>query len=532
MNKKKSEKELIEHNKRLSKENEELKKKLGFVKEKLKIQSDKLENWQTETNFKELKEYKRKYELLLQERQCEKAKHTKEIESLEVSIKNLTDRLNKDSSNSSIPSSAEKIYTKKKCVNTSREKTGRKTGGQIGHKGSGLTKEKAEEMIKSGKEEHVIEEHVLEGTDINERESIVKYEIDIETKTRVIEHRFYVKETAKEIPVEYNTDVQYGVGLKTFAAVALNEGFISLNRTTKIIDEMTNNTIKLSEGSLVNFNRELAMKTMKSINRIKKALIKAGILNVDETGVRVNVDETGVGVNGELNCLHTAVTKYYTYYQIENKRGKDGISNLGILEYYVGILVHDHFSSYYQYKTMTHAECNAHILRYLNQVIEVFEREGAKKFLEFLIKTNTNKRDLQAKNIHEFKKEEIEKLETEYLQLLKEWEKEYKAYTKGKTKTQCLIDEGNLFERLREYREEHLLFIKNFKVPFSNNLAERSLRLIKTKMKVSGCYRGEDNGGNFTTIRSLFETVKKQELNLFESIRKVFNKEDLEFVKA
>ena len=523
MNKKKSENELIEQNKKLSKENEELKKKLRFVKEKLKLQNDKLENWLKETNFKELKEYKRKYELLLQERQCEKTKHEKEMESLEIAVKNLTDRLNKDSSNSSIPSSAEKIYTKKKCINTSREKTGRKTGGQLGHKGSGLTKEKAEEMIKSGKVEHVIEEHVLEGANISKSECIVKYEIDIETKTRVIEHRFYVKENAKEIPSEYNTDVQYGVGLKTFATVALNEGFISLNRTVRIIDEMTNNTIKLSEGSLVNFNRELARSAMKSINRIKEALIKAGVLNVDETGVRVN---------GELNWLHTAVTKYYTYYQIEDKRGKDGISNLGILEYYIGILVHDHFSSYYQYKTMTHAECNSHILRYLNQVIELFQREGAKKFLEFLIKTNNTKKSLQTKKIYEFPKEEIVEIETEYLQLLEEWEKEYKVYTKGKTKTQSLIDEGNLFKRLKEYKNEHLQFVKNFKVPFSNNLAERSLRLIKTKMKVSGCFRGEDNGSNFTTIRSLFETSKKQGLNLFESVRKTFNKEDLEFIEA
>lgn len=521
--KSKREQELEEENKKLKRKISDLEIEKKTLKTQLQIQKERFEDWQKEINFKKLKEYKRKYEIALQDKREERANHKKEIALLEVAIKNLQDKINKDSSNSSIPSSAQRIYTKKKCVNTSRTKTGKKTGGQVGHKGAGLTKEKAEAMIKSGKVEYVIESHVLNGADVNTSECIVKYEIDIETKTKVIEHRFYIKRSANEIPAEYNTDVKYGNNLKTFVTVALNEGFISLNRTSKIINEMSNNIIKLSEGTLVNFNKELAVNCSKSIEKIKEALVIAKVLNEDETGVRVN---------GELNWLHTAVTGYYTYYQIESKRGNDGIGNLGILEYYTGVLVHDHFINYYKYKTMTHAECNAHILRYLNQVIEVFQREGAKTFLEFLIRINNDKKALKEKDIHEFSKEELENIEEEYSKLLEEWETEYLKYVEGKTKTQSLKDEGNLFKRLKEYKEEHLRFAKNFEVPFSNNLAERALRLIKTKMKVSGCFRGKDNGSNFATIRSLFETVKKQELNLFESVKKIFNKEDLEFVKV
>ena len=95
-----------------------------------------------------------------------------------------------------------------------------------------------------------------------------------------------------------------------------------------------------------------------------------------------------------------------------------------------------------------------------------------------------------------------------------------------------LIEEKNLFSRLREYQKEHLLFIKDFKVPFDNNMAERSLRMIKTKMKVSGCFRGVDKGNNFATIRSIIESVKKHKMNVYDSILKILNNNTLEFVET
>ncbi|MEG2610568.1 MAG: IS66 family transposase [Bacilli bacterium] len=531
--------ELFQENEKQKNEIKTLKNKIKDLetekktfKNKLKIQKEDFEDWKKENKssiqeknslLKKIKELKRKHMLYVEDAMSKKRKLEDEKENLEITIKNLTHRINKNSSNSSIPSSTERIYTKKKCVNTSRVKTQRTTGGQFGHKGTGLTKEKAKELIQSKKVKHEIKKHVLLGASIDTSKCIVKYELEIETITKVIEHRFYVKENSNEIPEEYNTDVIYGNNLKTFATMMLNEGFISLNRTKRIIDEMSNNTIKLSEGSLVNFNKELARNSNRSIEKIKDALIKAKVLHVDESGVRVN---------GDLKWIHTAVTEGYTLYQIEDKRGKKGIDNLGILKYFIGVLIHDHFVSYYKYITMTHAECNAHILRYLKQVIEIFQRKGAEKFLEYLIKINNEKKALQIKGVNEFSKEKIEEIYTKYSEILSEWELEYEKYVKGKKKTQSLIAEGNLFKRLKKYKKEHLLFIKDFEVPFSNNQAEKALRLIKTKMKVSGCFRGKDKGSNFAIIRSLLETSKKNGINLFKTVNKTFKKEELDFIKA
>jgi len=265
------------------------------LKLKLSIQSECFEDWKKENSLslrdkikleKKIKEMARKQKLYVLEKKYEKESFEKEIENLNVIVENLTHRLGKNSDNSSIPPSTQMVFTKKKCVNTSREKTNRSSGGQVGHKGNSLTKEKARELIESGKVDHVIEDHVFSGADKISSECIVKYEIDLEIKTKVIEHRFYGRNNKKEIPQKFNTDVHYGNNIKSFVAIAINEGFVSLNRTRKIIRELTNNTIKLSEGSLVNFNRELAINSENSIESIKEELIKSGVLHIDETRIK------------------------------------------------------------------------------------------------------------------------------------------------------------------------------------------------------------------------------------------------------
>lgn len=464
----------------------------------------------------------------LQDKKKEDAKLIKklnlQIAKLNETIVSLRAIASKDSTTSSKPSSTDTVYKKKKHINTSRVKTDRKVGGQIGHKGHNLTKAKAKELIESGNVKHVIKEHFINGENNASREYILKYVIDIETTTIVEEHRFYVKNSS-EIPAEFCTDVQYGNKLKSFVAIEVNEGFVSINRTKKIIKEITGNSINISEGTIVNISKELAVKSIPVVERIKQMLIKAGVLHSDETGVRVN---------GALNWLHTATTKMFTYYQVESKRGKEGMDNLGILEYYVGVLVHDHLKAYYQYTTLTHAECNAHILRYLKHVIEIFKREGATKFLEFLVSVNNEKKGILKqveKKERKFSNERIEEIEKEYTSLLEEWEQEYNKYVKDKKISKSLTDEKNLISRLLEYKKEHLVFVTKMEVPFDNNLAEQAIRMIKTKLKVSGCFRGKDKGNNFAIIRSLFETTKKHGMNLFDTIKKVFDNEEIIFQK-
>ena len=193
--------------------------------------------------------------------------------------------------------------------------------------------------------------------------------------------------------------------------------------------------------------------------------------------------------------------------------------------------MHDHFKPYYQYEQITHAECNAHIIRYLKSIVEIFQRKETEDFLTFLVDINNRKKEAIKNGRESFEDLEIAEIETNYKELLEKWKVAYYEYIKNiEILNKPLQEERALFERLLEYQEEHLLFIKNFEVPFDNNMAERALRMIKTKKNVSGGFRSKDLAENFCDIRSLFGSGKKQNKNLFEIAKKILSGETVEFV--
>jgi transposase len=79
-----------------------------------------------------------------------------------------------------------------------------------------------------------------------------------------------------------------------------------------------------------------------------------------------------------------------------------------------------------------------------------------------------------------------------------------------------------MVKRLTDYKQSYMLFIKDYRAPLTNNLAERDLRPCKTKQKISGCFRSWKGLQNFANIRSLISTAKKRSLNLIDSISKLF----------
>ena len=192
--------------------------------------------------------------------------------------------------------------------------------------------------------------------------------------------------------------------------------------------------------------------------------------------------------------------------------------------------MHDHFKPYYQYEQITHAECNAHILRYLKSVVDVFHRKETEEFLAFLVELNKRKKELIKQGKKQIEETELLEIENKYKELLENWKTAYYEYIKKvEIVNKPLEEERCLFERLLEYQENHLLFIKNFNVPFDNNMAERALRMIKTKKNVSGGFRNKNLAENFCDIRSLFGSGKKQGKNIFEMAKQVLNGESIKF---
>lgn len=508
---------LKKENKELKIKNKDLEAQKKTYYNKLQIQSNQLRKLNNESRIEEYKEIKRKYDIAMDTIRI-LGKQMKQKDSI---IQDLKSRLNKNSSNSSKPSSTDGF---KKVIHSCREKTGRKIGGQINHKGSTLNKKEPTQIINKK-----IEKCECGGKVQNKEEFEAKQLIDIEIKVNVIEERIYEGKCNKcgkthkaKFSKEFKNPAQYGNNLKAFVSMLVNEEYVAIDRCSKFVKEITGEKIKLSNGTIVNITKELAKKSNPSIKNIRSHLIESEIAHSDETGIRIN---------GEQHWLHTLCNDDYVSYGVNKKRGKDAIDEMELLKFFTGILMHDHFKPYYKYEQITHAECNAHIIRYLKSVVEIFQRKEAEEFLTFLVEINNRKKQAIKEGKKELTEKEIIEIENKYKELLNNWKSAYYEYIKElEVINKPLEEERCLFERLLEYQEEHLLFIKNFRVPFDNNMAERALRMIKTKKNVSGGFRSKSLAENFCDIRSLFGSGKKQEKNLFDIAKQIFNGETLDFV--
>ena len=474
--------------------------------------------------FKHLEETLNKVDLLMEENKLFKieistlkANHQKEIsilhsrvESLESENKKLRDIINKDSSNSSKPPSSDGF----KKIHNSREKTNKRVGGQKGHKGDTLKLfDKPTKVIEHKKELCECGCHLVYSNEYK-----AKQQVDIEVITNITEHRAFTgvcpdcnSIVVNQLPKELINTVTYGNNIKSFAAMLSSEGAVSINRTNQIIKELTNGIINLSDATIVNFNKELSKKLEETIIRIKEKLLISPVNHKDETSVRIN---------NSLHWFHVLSNKECTLYFTHAKRGNIADNDIDILPSYSGILVHDHLKGLYNFNC-EHAECNAHILRYLKSAVENEKRAWAADMIKFFVDTNNIIKDLKANSVSCFSQIDIQTYLDRYDEILLNGHQEFHL-DPCKTKNYN-GDDMKLLRRLKEYKTEHLRFITDFRVPFDNNLAERDLRMIKAKSKISGCFRSEKGGEVFANIKSYTSTLRKNSKNIFQGISLAFS---------
>ena len=438
-------------------------------------------------------------------------------------IVNLKARINKDSGNSSKPSSTSGF---KKPIQNNREKTGRKVGGQFGHKGSGLSPfPNPTEII--NKKILFCDEDECDGQVVNSDEYIAKQIVDIEVNLTIKEERVHTgictkcgKKHIGKFSEEYVNPVQYGNDIKTLVTLLNSHGFVSVNKTRDIINSITGNHLNISEATIVNIQNELSNKLKITVKSIKDNLIKCNVLHADETGCRVNA---------KVDWIQVFSNKFFTLCSHNNKRGAASIEDMGILNCFIGILVHDHFRAYYKDSLVTHAECNAHILRYLKSIIETFNRDWATEMIELLIDILRRKKEKMELGVNSLDAVELEEISIKYSEIIEKGQCAYEEAIKGKKNISYFNDERLLLKRLGEFKDEHLRFITNFEAPFDNNQAERDIRPFKTKMKVAGCFRSDKGAETFAKIYSVISTLKKQEMNIFKNIQDIFNGKELIF---
>lgn len=88
--------------------------------------------------------------------------------------------------------------------------------------------------------------------------------------------------------------------------------------------------------------------------------------------------------------------------------------------------------------------------------------------------------------------------------------------------------ELSLVERLRTLKDSVCMFLRDFDVPFDNNQAERDFRNVKTKTKVSGCFRSSGSAQDYLDIMSYLSTARKKGISMFDAMVAIFeNRTDI-----
>ena len=240
----------------------------------------------------------------------------------------------------------------------------------------------------------------------------------------------------------------------------------------------------------------------------------------------VHFEETGLYRSGKRAWLHSASTEEFTYYFPHSKRGSTAMDEAGILPNYKGVAVHDHWEPYNSYEGCSHAFCNVHHLRELTRAYEQDEAWWAKEMKELLVEIKGQTEQAKDSGKQALESGLIDSYHQCYQTILTEALKTYPSQgdirdrpKRGRKKQ----DKGkNLLDRLIKYEMETLRFMEDFRVPFDNNLAERDIRMVKVKQKISGCFRSEDGAKSFCRIRGFISTVKKQGKDVLEYLRKSF----------
>ena len=426
---------------------------------------------------------------------------TKKLDEAYLEIERLKNQINKDSSNSSKPSSTNGF---KKIMNN-REKSGHKKGAPKGHKGKTLSPKYIEKLIADGEIDEVRTVEIGKTETNKNLEPIIKYTYDLEIK-RIVTKTLYYPNT--DINVPKGKPVSYGENMKTLGCL-LNANYLSYDGIVQIFNHLTGNTINVSKATVLSWNETLSNVLSPQMKNIKNMLLNSLILNVDESPIKID---------GKQYYIHTASNGFYTLQYVTESRSKDDVDTFGFLSMYKGIIVHDHYTLYYNYGS-DNAECNVHILRYLNGVTEFTEHSWAKELKALLLEMKSRKEELI-----ELKKEKIEDIEfaefrNKYLEILSNGKKE----RLGDLKTNAYKDEElKLLNRLIKYEHNHLLFLNKFIVPFSNNRAEADLRKVKIKQKI-GKFRSEEGADTYAVIRSCTSTYSKNDINLFDAFKSAFN---------
>lgn len=446
----------------------------------------------------EAKEWREKYYSLANENEILKGENKK-----------LTAQVNKDFKNSSIPSSLQGAGRKK--IPNSREKTGRSRGGQKGHPGHRLTQKKPTEThrIPDPKELTANPDYYKTSSVVKRQKIVLSFGIEVvEYSAAVFRNRKTGSKVHAAFPKGYTTDISYDQSVKAFVFLLANDGNMSVAKIRKILREASHGELDISEATINGLCAEFATKSKPERDAIIADIMTSPVVNIDFTNANVNGDSKQV-------LIMASPSKGTCMYIARDKKGHEGIKGTPA-ENYVGILVHDHDTTFYSYGT-GHQECSQHVERYLTG------SEENEPDLEWNVKMHELYREmLHYKNSlcgADPAPDVVAGFEKRYDEILALAKEGYE----NMPPSDYYRDGYNLYRRLGKYKDSHLLFLHDKNVPADNSPAERHARIYKRKQKQAIVQRSDEQFVNLCEGLSVINTYRqKDDTDLFEKVEEIF----------
>lgn len=437
---------------------------------------------------------------------------------LSARVADLERRLGLDSSNSSKPPSSDGPGQGPRRTRSLRERGVRKPGGQPGHPGKHLKRsEQVDHTIvhrpaTCGHCQAALGEEAFDLVDSRQ-----VFDLPAPTPLIVTEHQRYRCKcsgcgtvTTGSFPPEVKAPVQYGARLSAVVTYLSVGQFLPEDRLGQVLTDLFGVTV--SAGTIGQMIARAAGRAQDFAAAVCEEIRRAPVKHLDETGFWVGATPQWLHVAG------TAGINGLVHYRVSPRRGE-------VLTQAAHIVMHDHWTSYFQMPGVTHALCNAHHLRELTALVDIDGEAWAQR-MRTLLRNLCHEVNLAperpADQTGALPPDKIRTAERQYDRIIGSgiaWHEALPALPRDVKRGRIRRRTGhNLLLRLQQHKEAVLLFLRNPAVPFTNNEAERDARMMKLRQKISGGFRTPQGAHNFATLRTLIGTARKRGWNMLETL--------------
>lgn len=431
---------------------------------------------------------------------------------LQAEVRRLRDAAAQNSRNSSRPSSTDRPEQPK--PKSLRKKSGRKSGGQPGHAGHTLPFSDTPEHLQI----HPLSECEC-GEDLSQEPALDfarRQVFDLPPlKLECTEHRAEIKECpccqkicTASFPADLKAPTQYGKNFRVLLSYLYDVQEGASLRVREMCAERFGYAV--SEATIQTARQEQHDALEPFENRLREILPTEPILHADETSVPINKVK---------HWLHVLCTPMLTFFALHLSRGKEAITDIGVIPIFTGWLMHDFLSSYLSFDHCLHTFCKSHLRRELVFLFEQHQQSWAKDLHDLFLEMLQCSKDRKARDAP-LRPEEFHQWQQRYRKILGAGRQAHPLTPEQSAKKRPKQSkEQNLLDRLEGYEDCILAFLWEMDLPFTNNEAERAFRMMKVRLKISGCFRTLDGARRHVRIRSYVSTLRKHGLPVLEYLR-------------